>query len=154
MTRIRIPQLDANLIDVTVTAWKTAPGERVEKGDAIAELTTDKAVYELEAPESGEILRILAPEKSVVPTGYIAALSGVHGEKDPEAEAENNSIMAEYRGTPPGGEVLNRRIRRERIRATPKARRLARKNGIDIADIKKKTGVDLVDENAVKDFMQ
>ncbi len=62
MTRIIIPQLDANLVDVTITAWKKAPGEQLEKGETIAELTTDKAVYELEAPESGELLQIVAPE--------------------------------------------------------------------------------------------
>ena len=154
MTRIIIPQLDANLVDVTITAWKKAPGDQVEKGETIAELTTDKAVYELEAPESGELLQIIATEKSVVPTGYIVALSGSSGEEDAEAEEANKAIMAAYRGDSTDGGSKEKRERKERIRATPKARRLARKNELSLEEIKKKTGVDVVDEDTVKQFMQ
>ncbi len=154
MTRITIPQLDANLVDVTITAWKKSPGEQLKKGETIAELTTDKAVYELEAPEDGQLIQILAPEKSVVPTGYIAALSGAAGEDDPEAETENSMIMANYRGEAGGGDTVKTSERKERVRATPKARRLARKNGLDLEEIQQKTGVEVVDEDAVRQFMQ
>ena len=154
MTRIIIPQLDANLVDVTITAWRKAPGEQLEKGETIAELTTDKAVYELEAPESGELLQIVAPEKSVVPTGYIVALSGNSGEEDAEIENANKAIMRAYRGESADEGSSEKSERKERVRATPKARRLARKNKLDLAEIKEKTGVDVVDEDAVKQFMQ
>ncbi len=154
MTRIIIPQLDANLVDVTITTWNKTPGDRVQKDETIAELTTDKAVYELEAPEDGELLRILAPEKSVVPTGYIVALTGTAGEEDAEAEIENERIMALYRGDSSDHAATEKRERRERIRATPKARRLARKKGVTLEEIQKKTGVDIVDEDAVNRFFE
>lgn len=154
MTRIIIPQLDANLVDVTITAWKKAPGDQVTKGETIAELTTDKAVYELEAPENGELLKIIAEEKSVVPTGYIVALSGSTAEEDADIEDTNTAIMAAYCGDSSGGKSKEKRERKERVRATPKARRLARKNKLDLAEIKEKTGADVVDEDAVKQFMQ
>ncbi len=154
MTRIIIPQLDANLVDVTITAWKKSPGDQVEKGETIAELTTDKAVYELEAPESGELLQIIAPEKSVVPTGYIVALSGTAGEEDVEVEDANKDIMAAYRDDSTDSGSKEKRERKERIRATPKARRLARKNGLSLEEIQKKTGADVVDEDTVNQFMQ
>jgi pyruvate dehydrogenase E2 component (dihydrolipoamide acetyltransferase) len=153
MTRVTIPQLDANLVDVTITAWKKAPGDAVIQGETIAELTTDKAVYELEAPASGELLKILAPEKSVVPTGYITALIGSPGELDSEAEEQNELSMASYRGDTSADDSSGKRERKERIRATPKARRLARKNGLDLAEIQQKTGVDLIDEDAVNKFI-
>ena len=56
ITRIIVPQLDANTVDVTVTAWRKAPGDRVQAGELIADLTTDKATFELEAAGSGVLL--------------------------------------------------------------------------------------------------
>ena len=154
MTRVTIPQLDANLVDVTVTAWKKAPGDAVIRGETIAELTTDKAAYELEAPADGELLLILAPEKSVIPTGYIVALTGAPGEEDPGALTENERIMAAYRGESPSEDSTDKRERKSRVRATPKARRLARQHNLDLEEIQRKTGVEVVDEDAVSKFIE
>ena len=153
MTRIIIPQLDANLVDVTITCWKKSVGDSITQGETVAELTTDKAVYELEAPASGELLTILAQAKSVVPTGYIVALIGSAGEEDDEIEEFNNNCMAAYRGESTSGLSTNQSDRKERVRATPKARRLARKNGLDLEEIQQKTGVDVVDEAAISKFL-
>ncbi|MDA3923718.1 MAG: E3 binding domain-containing protein [Kiritimatiellae bacterium] len=154
MTRIIIPQLDANLVDVTITAWRKSVGESIIQGETIAELTTDKAVYELEAPADGELLAVIADVKSVVPTGYIVGLIGTSGEEDPDIEADNENCMAAYRGESANSPSTSKRERKERIRATPKARRLAKKNGLDLAEIKEKTGVEVVDEAAIKQFMK
>ena len=94
MTHITIPQLDANLVDVTVTRWHKKTGDTVKAGEGIAELTTDKAVYELEAPADGTLLAIYAAEKSVVPTGFTVGLIGAPGESDSEAETANTEKMA------------------------------------------------------------
>jgi len=153
MTRVIIPQLDANLVDVTITCWKKKIGDAIVKGETIAELTTDKAVYELEAPDSGELLAILADEKSVVPTGYIVAVIGASGEEDPETDEFNNNCMAAYRGESTSGSSGGNLERKERVRATPKARRLAKKNGLDLAEIQEQTGVEVVDEAAIIKFL-
>lgn len=155
MTRVTIPQLDANLIDVTITSWKNAVGDSITAGETIAELTTDKAVYELEAPASGTLLAILADTKSVVPTGYITALIGTPGEEDLTAESDNERCMAAYRGethSAPASDTGEER--KERVRATPKARRLAKSHGLDLEEIQKKTGVEVVDEAAVNSFIE
>lgn len=152
MTRVIIPTLDANLVDVTVTCWRKTPGESVEKGETVAELTTDKAVYELEAPASGELLQVLAPAKSVVPTGYIVAVIGAAGECDSDAQSANDRIMADYRGDAPGvAETMTEY--KPRVRATPKARRLARQHDLDLEAIAQQSGVDVVDEETVKQYI-
>lgn len=153
MTRITIPQLDANLIDVTITGWKKSEGELVKQGETVAELTTDKAAYELEAPSDGILLRILATAKSVVPTGYIVALIGQPGEVDDAAEDENNKMMATYRGDASSQKTGTETERKSRVRATPKARRLARKHSLDLEAIQQKTGVDVIDEDTVQQFI-
>jgi pyruvate dehydrogenase E2 component (dihydrolipoamide acetyltransferase) len=96
-TRITVPFLDANMLDVTVTAWRKAPGDCVQTGEIVAELTTDKATFELESTGRGTLLEILAAQKSVVPSGYILALLGEPGETDLDAAAYNDKLMKKYR---------------------------------------------------------
>jgi pyruvate/2-oxoglutarate dehydrogenase complex dihydrolipoamide acyltransferase (E2) component len=152
MTKITIPQLDANLVDVTVTRWRKAIGDTVAAGETLAELTTDKAVYELEAPASGTLLAIYAAEKSVVPTGFIVGLIGAAGEDDPKAEAMNTDLMTAYRG--PTAAPAPSHDRAARIRATPRARRLAQDKGIDLAKVQAETGAEIIDEAVLSAYLK
>ena len=152
MTRITIPQLDANLVDVTLTRWRKAIGDAVAAGDTLAELTTDKAVYELESPAAGTLIAIYAADKSVVPTGFIVGLIGATGENDPDAEAENADLMTAYRG--PAAAPAPSRDRGARVRATPRARRLAQDNGIDLAKVQAETGAEVIDETVLAPYLK
>ncbi len=154
MTRIIIPQLDANLVDVTVTRWRKNIGDTVKAGESIAELTTDKAVYELEAPADGTLLAIYAAEKSVVPTGFNAGLIGNPGESDAEAEAANAEQMAAYRGGAAPSAAPAPHDRGTRVRATPRARRLAQEKGLDLARIQAETGAEVIDEAVLAPYLK
>lgn len=152
MTKITIPQLDANLVDVTITRWSKAIGDPVHAKDCIGELTTDKAVYELECPADGVLLAIYAAEKSVVPTGYTIGMVGEANETAPESLPENEKLMAEYAG--PVAKTVAKRDAPARVRATPKARRIAKEKGLDLAAIQAATGVEVVDEEAINTFLK
>jgi pyruvate/2-oxoglutarate dehydrogenase complex dihydrolipoamide acyltransferase (E2) component len=154
MTRIIIPQLDANLVDVTVTRWYKKPGDAVTAREGVAELTTDKAVYELEAPADGTLLAIYAAEKSVVPTGFIVGLLGVPGESDPAIEADNAAKVAAYRGASAPVAAAPAHDRGTRVRATPRARRLAQEKGLDLAKIQAETGAELIDEKVLAPYLK
>lgn len=156
-TRIRVPQLDANTIDVTVTAWHKQPGEGVVAGETIGELTTDKAAFDLEAPASGTLLAILAAPRSVVPAGYVIGVIGDPGDADPDAEADNATLLAAYRastGASPAAAVAAAEPAAGRVRATPKARRLAQQHGIDLARVQIETGAEVVDEAALAPYLK
>ncbi len=158
MTRILVPQLDANTIDVTVTAWRKRPGDAVREGESLAELTTDKAVFDLEAPASGTLLAVLAAPKSVVPSGYILGVIGAAGESDAAAEAENAAILAAYRaatGTAaPAAAAAAAAKSAARVRATPKARRLAQQRGLDLARVQAETGAEVIDETVLAAYLE
>ena len=152
MTRIVIPQLDANLVDVTLTRWRKTVGDTVAAGETLAELSTDKAVYELEAPAGGTLLAVYAADKSVVPTGFNVGLIGEPGEEEDLATAEENSaLMAAYRG--PAAAPAPARDRGARVRATPRARRLAQERGIDLARVQAETGAEVIDETVLAPFL-
>lgn len=167
MTRIIVPFLDANILDVTVVKWLKAPGDAVASGEVVAEVSTDKAAFEIEAPAAGTLLAVLAPEKSIVPVKYVLGLVGAPGEEDAAASAENAALMAAYRAaaaapsvtaaspappsapsaTPaPGGA--------QPLRATPKARRYAQANGIDLADVAKATGAAMITEAILMQYVE
>lgn len=157
-TRIRVPQLDANTIDVTVTAWHKQLGEGVVAGETIAELTTDKAAFDLEAPASGTLLAILAAPRSVVPAGYVIGVIGDPGDSDPDAEADNAALLAAYRASTGASSAAAAAAAAQpaagRVRATPKARRLAQQHGIDLARVQIETGVEVVDEAALAPYLK
>lgn len=155
MIRITIPHLDANLVDVTLTRWRKHVGDIVTAGECVAELTTDKALYELEAPASGTLLAIYALEKSIVPAGFITGLIGNPGEEDLTAETENAALVAQYRGGTAAVETPAppARDRGTRIRATPRVRRLAQERGIDLAKVQAETGAELIDETVLAPYL-
>ena len=151
MIKITIPQLDVNLVDVTVTRWNKKIGDSVTPGEPVAELTTDKAVYELESPGAGRLIAIYAAEKSVVPTGFVVGMLGEEGERPPASIPENERLMASYAG--PAAVPVKRHDTKSRVRATPRARRLAREHGIDLAEIREKTGAEVIDEATLTPFI-
>ncbi len=162
MTRLTVPQLDANLVDVTVTGWHKQPGEPVTTGEPLVEITTDKAAFELEAPADGALLAILAETKSVVPAGYILALIGAPGETDATAAAENARLLAAYRDHPQGAAggapaptaaPAAPAAPAGRIRATPRARRLAQQHGLDLARIQAESGAEVVTETVLAPYL-
>ena len=161
-TRILVPQLDANTIDVTVTAWHKQPGDTITAGESIAEITTDKAAFELEAPASGTLLVVLAALKSVVPAGYILGIIGTSGETDPAAEPENAALLASYHATTgttaPAVDAAKSTDTHAtavaRVRATPKARRLAKQQGIDLTRVQAETGADVIDEAVLSPYLK
>ena len=154
MTPIIIPQLDANVVDVTITQWRKQVGDAVVKGEIIAVLTTDKAAYEFESPASGNLLAIVAPLKSIVPTGSVIGAIGEAGENveavtcvcqtKPQGQQDERTAGTGC-GYPPA---------QPRIRATPRARRLAMEKGFDLAAICAAVGVEIVDEAAIAAYEQ
>ena len=155
MTLIIIPQLDTNIVDVTITQWHKQVGDAVVKGEIIAVLTTDKAAYDFESPASGVLLAIVAPLKSIVPTGSVI---GAIGEADEKVETVTQEqpdarIVGAGRCACPSDRCASPPAQ-PRIRATPRARRLATEKGFDLAAICAAIGVEIVDEAAVAAYEQ
>ena len=161
VTKLVFPKFDANIMDGMIGRWLKREGERIEAGEPLVEIITDKAKFDYESPASGILRKIIAIEKSTVPVGYVIALFADADEPLPDVTAENEAALARYReavamaketkahaaaAAPPGGA--------ERIRATPSARRLAKEAGINLADIKLPPGKNVITEedvNAAKD---
>jgi pyruvate/2-oxoglutarate dehydrogenase complex dihydrolipoamide acyltransferase (E2) component len=73
-TPIKVPNLGAEATGGSITAWLCAVGDTVAAGQVVAELETEKATVELEAPVAGRIIEILQPAGAEVPVGETLAL--------------------------------------------------------------------------------
>jgi len=72
-TSVRMPNLGAEATEGRVSSWLKSAGDPVTEGEAIAEIETDKATLDLEAPASGILREILVPAGADAPVGAVLA---------------------------------------------------------------------------------
>ncbi|HNP72306.1 MAG TPA: E3 binding domain-containing protein, partial [Kouleothrix sp.] len=158
MAEVTMPRLSDTMSEGSVGRWLKKPGDRIENGDIIAEIETDKATMELQSFESGTLQKILVEEGKVVPIGQVIALIGEGAapaeaappagdqqtpaeEGGAEAVARNTAkARAEAQQAPapnapqPQAAPANGQGD-EHIKASPLARRLAAERGIDLRQV-------------------
>jgi pyruvate dehydrogenase E2 component (dihydrolipoamide acetyltransferase) len=78
-TEIKLPRLGQGMESGTIVKWLKSEGERVEKGEPLYELDTDKVTQEVEADASGVLLKIAVAEGEVE-VGKTVAVIGEEGE--------------------------------------------------------------------------
>src|SRR5215472_6766981 len=121
-------------------AWRKKEGERVSKGEPLLEIETDKAVVEVEAPGDGMLAGITAEVGAVIPVGETIAWLVAPGEKPPSQAATSASPARAVGGgmQQPGGAsaipVAAKMAAGQQM--SPKARRLAKELGVDIAQMR------------------
>jgi len=69
-----MPSLGADMKQGTLITWLVEPDEQIEYGQVIAEIETDKGLFEIEAFESGIVRKILVEERQRVPVGTVLAV--------------------------------------------------------------------------------
>jgi pyruvate dehydrogenase E2 component (dihydrolipoamide acetyltransferase) len=129
----------------------------------LCDVITDKANFELTAEAAGTLRKIIAHEKSQVPLDYVLAIIGEPEEDIPDVSVKNAALMEAYRASVIGKTVSAPKAEppaaadaqpTERVRATPRARRMAREAGVDLAEVQRAAGVDRVTEKDVEDFLK
>lgn len=86
-TYIEMPKLADTMTEGTLVKWRKQEGDKVEVGDIIAEVETDKATMEMEAFDEGVLHKFLVQAGQKIPVGGQMALVLAAGEKPP-AEGE------------------------------------------------------------------
>ena len=85
VTKVIIPKLGAQLSDTAIIAeWLKKEGEKIEKGEKLFVVETEKITVEIEAPASGILRKILAPKGTVVPILGTVAFIAEPDEELPE----------------------------------------------------------------------
>jgi len=79
-TVINMPRLSDTMTDGTVATWLKKVGDKINEGDILAEIETDKATMEFESFEEGTLLHIGIPEGGTAPVDTLLAIIGKEGE--------------------------------------------------------------------------
>ena len=78
--KITMPRLSDTMTEGTVAKWLKKVGDKIEEGDILAEIETDKATMEFEAFESGTLLYIGLQDGESAPVDSLLAIVGKEGE--------------------------------------------------------------------------
>jgi pyruvate dehydrogenase E2 component (dihydrolipoamide acetyltransferase) len=123
VTKVLMPKLSLTMKTGTVGKWYKKEAERVEKGEPIAEVVSEKATYDLEAPSSGVLRKVFAQEGVDVPVNAVMAVITAPDETLSETElaaiTQETAVAESERRAP----------------ASPAAKRLAREYGIDLSTV-------------------
>lgn len=119
-----------------LVAWRKAEGQSVTKGEPLLEIETDKAVLEVESPADGVLAGLKAQAGDVVPVGNIIAWIVRPGEAPPsEVVLSVAPVVDEAERTRASAPVIARSAPGAVPQISPKARRLAKEHGVDIASL-------------------
>lgn len=163
---IDMPKLSDTMQEGVIAKWNIKEGDKVSSGDIIAEVETDKATMDVEVFDGGTVLKILAKEGEAVPLGGKMVIIGEPGEdisalldgasskdtakaetpkkeeKAAKTESSNKETSKEAEKFDPlfgdidGGKATPDTGGDGRIKATPLAKKMAKEEGIDLANVK------------------
>lgn len=150
---IKMPQLSDTMSSGKILAWKKKEGERVERGDILAEVETDKANLEIECFNPGTLLKVVTPAGEAAKVGEVIAVIGQPGEQVGAVSATPTAAPTPQAPVAPTPAALTAAssprpvsapaltvppptfAAAERIKASPLARKVAQQRNIDLSTI-------------------
>ena len=154
-----MPKLGQTMEEGIIEKWRKKEGDKIEKGDILLDITTDKATLEVESYLSGIVKKIIYKEGDTVPVTQVIAYIGDEEDKvptdpviaSPSLRAKRSVFIPSLsRGNleaipakclhPESVEGQSPEVEEPlsagRVKASPAARRIAREKNIDLSTIK------------------
>lgn len=145
MAEFVMPSLGADMEAGTLAVWCKQPGDRIERGDVIAEIDTDKGLIEVEVFVSGVIEKLIVQPGEKVPVGTVMAIIREEGRESAGevvremAKPVASEVVKEITPVSPLMPVpptVAPAAETGRLKISPVARKLAEELGVDPATIK------------------
>ena len=148
---IFMPRMSDTMTEGNIVGWLKKEGDKVEPGDTLAEVETDKATMELDSPAEGVILHI-AVKEGAVPINAVIAVIGKQGEdwqaaiaaaggafnSTPDAAPAAESSAAPATAAPasaPAAPAPAPSAEESRAKASPLAKSMAKETGVNLAQV-------------------
>lgn len=136
---ILMPKLSSTMDTGTITTWLKNVGERIEVGEVIFEVMTDKIAIEVESYEEGFLLKKYIDDGESAPVNSIIGYIGEEDEEVPETIPplidENTNAKSKEDDIKQENKKILEIHQTDKVRATPAARRLARLNNVELKNI-------------------
>lgn len=152
MIEVKVPELAESITEGTVLEWLIKVGDKVNKGESVLELETDKVNIEVNTEAAGIVTQLLKEPGDTVEVGDVIAIMDENAAegispsapaqitKEPSVEAENQQST----------QSISEPAKEARPVASPAARKLAREQGIDLNQAKAKPQTPAVKEETTK----
>ncbi len=163
-TTINMPKLSPTMEEGVLAKWTKKVGDKINPGDVIAEVETDKANMDFPLEDEGVLLKLLVNEGDTVKLGAPVAILGEVGEDasavpaevppdttkkiakaegqspkaGPQAEAKPEAkpaVSTAPKPEPTSGSKPEAALANGRVKASPYARKTAREHGVDLHDV-------------------
>lgn len=143
MPIVTMPKLSDTMVEGTLVKWVKAKGDKVEVGDILAEVETDKATMEMEAFDEGTLSELYVAEGGTIKVGDKIALILAEGETADTAPAAQSTPTAEKpKASAPAATTPLALAPRAaapattgRTKASPLARKIAATRGVNLSSI-------------------
>ena len=146
---VTMPKLSDTMEEGVLAKWNKKEGDQVEEGDILADIETDKATMDYEAPCDGVILKFVIGPGEKCPVGAPIAVIGEKGEefdaKLLESSASSPAPAATPKTTPEKTSVKSDVIQvsqvqqssggDHRVKASPLAKKIAADKGVDLGQV-------------------
>jgi len=145
---VSMPKLGFDMAEGVLIRWVVAEGQKIEKGQVLAEIETDKATVEVEASVTGTVRKHIVAEGTSVPVGNAIAVIGDADEKlDIESLVGDRPLMAAQADIVPAADSPIEAASVEApqttsvsdfpdgVKASPVARRIAEERGLALNTI-------------------
>ena len=150
---LTVPKWGIEMQEGTITGWQVAVGTAVSKGDELIDIETDKIVNTLEAPMDGTVVRTLVEEGETLKVGELLGVLATADASDDEIDAfvrdfvpadasfgmegDDAADSAPADESPAASEpAVAEAVPDGPVRASPVAKRLAKKLGVDLSTVK------------------
>jgi 2-oxoglutarate dehydrogenase E2 component (dihydrolipoamide succinyltransferase) len=134
MSNIVVPELGESVVEARIAKWLKKPGDRVEVGDAVVELETEKIDLEVSAEKSGVLASIARQEGEDVKIGELLAVVDESGTAAPAPPAPAAAAKADAKPAAAANGSANGAAADD-LRATPTARRVAKDHDVNLENV-------------------
>ena len=135
-TDVIMPALGFDMTEGLLARWLKNEGDPVEKGQAIAEIETEKATVEIEAAAAGILARIIVHAGETVPVGTVIGVIAEAGEEVAAVSTPTPAPPTPSPSAPVPEAGEGAAASGPRVKASPVARKMAEEAGLDLSRIK------------------
>lgn len=127
-----MPTLGSDMTEGTLVEWKKKVGDRVTKGEIIAEVDTEKSAIEVESFFTGIIQQLITKPGDTIPVGTVMALISEEGKPAEEVEVKVEARpVKESTPSPVSEPIVSSPTEPGRLRISPAAKQLAAELRVD-----------------------
>ena len=142
-----MPKLGETMEEGYLTKWFKEEGQKVEKGEVVFEVMSDKTNFEVESPYAGYLRKIIVPasENAIPVTSVVGYLADAMDESVPEittppptpsSSEESRGSIHQARGSDKSDPYITAEKPAGPIMASPLAKKIAKELGVDLASVK------------------